>query len=203
MNLPGSETLLKAIAAQAEVQAVAAVATGSVGEAAGAGRAVQALVGVTADLTQMQVPGMAPAQAQAQEGWKVEAGLDVNANAGAGAAPVVASLTALVSRRYAAFACSHPLLSLLALWVLYRAAATAWRWLARRRTADHVRRDLRACRAAVRCLLVQKNCSPLMLRLAWSDSATFDKTVQLWPQCGGATGAVRLQREYVCVCVCC
>jgi L-ascorbate peroxidase len=56
--------------------------------------------------------------------------------------------------------------------------------------------ELVACKKDVYQLLINTNCSPLMLRLAWSDSASFDKSVKLWPQCGGANGAIRFEPEY-------
>ena len=35
----------------------------------------------------------------------------------------------------------------------------------------------------------------VFLRLAWSDAATFDKSVASWPKCGGANGSIRFDRE--------
>ena len=59
-----------------------------------------------------------------------------------------------------------------------------------------VRKNLIKCRKAVRYLLVKTNCAPLMLRLAWSDAATFDRNVRMWPSCGGAIGSIRFESEH-------
>ena len=61
------------------------------------------------------------------------------------------------------------------------------------RSLPEKREQLLACKAAVRQQLLQTNSCPLMLRLAWSDCATFDKNARLWPQCGGAVGSVRFE----------
>jgi L-ascorbate peroxidase len=53
----------------------------------------------------------------------------------------------------------------------------------------------RRCRSELRKMMKENHCSPLMLRLAWSDSATFDKNAKYWPQCGGAVGVIRFKSE--------
>ncbi|KAJ4842696.1 L-ascorbate peroxidase 3 [Turnera subulata] len=50
---------------------------------------------------------------------------------------------------------------------------------------DKARRDLRA-------LIAFKNCAPIMLRLAWHDAGTYDKTTKT----GGANGSIRNEEEY-------
>ena len=35
----------------------------------------------------------------------------------------------------------------------------------------------------------------LFLRLAWSDAATYDKSISEWPRCGGANGRIRFNHE--------
>jgi len=59
-------------------------------------------------------------------------------------------------------------------------------------------RELRTFRSKLRDKLVKLNCSPIMLRLAWSDCASFDKSIRQWPECGGATGSIRFDREVKC-----
>lgn len=61
------------------------------------------------------------------------------------------------------------------------------------RSLQERRAQLLACKEAVRLQLTLTTSSPLMLRLAWSDCATFDKNARLWPQCGGAVGSVRFE----------
>ncbi len=56
-------------------------------------------------------------------------------------------------------------------------------------------RALHRCKTDLRAEMVRMECSPLMLRLAWSDCATHDKNAKFWPDCGGAIGAVRFKAE--------
>jgi len=39
------------------------------------------------------------------------------------------------------------------------------------------------------------NCDPIMVRLAWHDSGTYDKRITNWPECGGANGSIRFKPE--------
>lgn len=50
---------------------------------------------------------------------------------------------------------------------------------------ERTRRDLRA-------LISSKNCAPIMLRLAWHDAGTYDKTTKT----GGPNGSIRFEEEY-------
>ncbi|CAN0458240.1 unnamed protein product, partial [Laminaria digitata] len=36
---------------------------------------------------------------------------------------------------------------------------------------------------------------PILVRLAWHDSGTYDAAVSEWPQCGGANGSIRFEPE--------
>jgi L-ascorbate peroxidase len=55
--------------------------------------------------------------------------------------------------------------------------------------------SLSQCKADLKREMTRMKCSPIMLRLAWSDCATYDKNARFWPECGGATGAIRFQPE--------
>ncbi|GAX16878.1 L-ascorbate peroxidase [Fistulifera solaris] len=45
-------------------------------------------------------------------------------------------------------------------------------------------------------IILEKNCGPIFVRLAWHDSGTFDKDVQgEWPAAGGANGSIRFAPE--------
>jgi len=39
------------------------------------------------------------------------------------------------------------------------------------------------------------NCNPLLIRLAWHDSGTFDGSKLAWPTGGGANGSIRFPKE--------
>ncbi len=44
-------------------------------------------------------------------------------------------------------------------------------------------------------LIETRNCHPILVRLAWHDSGTYDQRIKDWPQCGGANGAIRFDPE--------
>ncbi|CAM9647351.1 unnamed protein product [Chrysoparadoxa australica] len=57
--------------------------------------------------------------------------------------------------------------------------------------------DLQACNASLKCLLAREKCNPILVRLAWHDSGTYDDTVgsAQFPKCGGANGSIRFTPE--------
>jgi len=54
---------------------------------------------------------------------------------------------------------------------------------------------LKACEAEVRELIRTTNCNPILVRLAWHDSGTYDQRIKSFPECGGANGAIRFDPE--------
>ena len=56
-------------------------------------------------------------------------------------------------------------------------------------------KELKALEADLKNLINTLNCSPILVRLGWHDSGTFDQRIQSWPQCGGANGAIRFDPE--------
>ena len=56
-------------------------------------------------------------------------------------------------------------------------------------------KELKALEADLKHLISTLNCNPILVRLAWHDSGTFDQRIQSWPQCGGANGAIRFDPE--------
>jgi len=55
--------------------------------------------------------------------------------------------------------------------------------------------ELRACQKELKELINKLDCNPIMVRLAWHDSGTFDQRIADFPQRGGANGAIRFDPE--------
>jgi L-ascorbate peroxidase len=68
-------------------------------------------------------------------------------------------------------------------------------WIPKTSHLEKRRRRLVACRKDLTKLIESSLAAPLFLRLAWSDAATFDQTVDIWPQCGGVNGSIRSDGE--------
>jgi len=55
---------------------------------------------------------------------------------------------------------------------------------------------LAACAKELRVFIDEENCHPILIRLAWHDSGTYDQAfVASWPACGGANGSIRFAPE--------
>jgi len=53
-----------------------------------------------------------------------------------------------------------------------------------------------AAQEKIDAIIMEKNCGPIFVRLAWHDSGTFDKNVKgEWPAAGGAIGSIRFEPE--------
>ncbi|CAE7633648.1 APX8 [Symbiodinium sp. CCMP2456] len=55
--------------------------------------------------------------------------------------------------------------------------------------------QLRACKQDLKKFIDGKNCHPIMVRLAWHDSGTYDQRIKNFPERGGANGAIRFAGE--------
>ncbi|TKW39688.1 hypothetical protein SEVIR_1G195800v4 [Setaria viridis] len=55
--------------------------------------------------------------------------------------------------------------------------------------------QLKSAREDIRELLKTTYCHPIMVRLGWHDSGTYDKNIEEWPQRGGADGSLRFEPE--------
>ena len=77
------------------------------------------------------------------------------------------------------------------LWCIFSSifAKLGYNGLAARRARYH------ECLAELTAMVDTKNSHPILLRLAWSDVGSFDCTLRSWPQCGGANGAIRFDKE--------
>lgn len=55
--------------------------------------------------------------------------------------------------------------------------------------------QLKAAKEELKSYIKSKNCNPIVVRLAWHDSGTYDKNIAEWPQRGGANGSIRFKNE--------
>ncbi|KAF4690893.1 hypothetical protein FOZ60_016728 [Perkinsus olseni] len=55
-------------------------------------------------------------------------------------------------------------------------------------TAQYAK-DIRAMADELTAMIDRLNCDPIIVRFAWHDSGTYDKSLP-WPQCGGASGGI-------------
>ncbi|CAE7637849.1 APX8 [Symbiodinium sp. CCMP2592] len=55
--------------------------------------------------------------------------------------------------------------------------------------------QLKACKQDLKKFIDSKNCHPIMVRLAWHDSGTYDQRIKDFPERGGANGAIRFDGE--------
>eukprot|EP01040_Poterioochromonas_malhamensis_P007906 gene7906-8546_t len=67
--------------------------------------------------------------------------------------------------------------------------------LKRQSPEEKYRRHLSACMEELKILLENTNSHPLLLRLAWADAVNYDKTIDIWPLCGGVNGSIRFISE--------
>mmetsp|Transcript_33285 Transcript_33285/g.43895 ORF Transcript_33285/g.43895 Transcript_33285/m.43895 type:complete len:331 (+) Transcript_33285:87-1079(+) len=55
--------------------------------------------------------------------------------------------------------------------------------------------ELKECKEALKEMIDRTNSNPIMIRLAWHDSGTYDASIKEWPECGGAIGSIRFSPE--------
>lgn len=55
--------------------------------------------------------------------------------------------------------------------------------------------QLKAAHSELTTYINSKNANPIIVRLAWHDSGTYDKTISSWPQRGGANASIRFKPE--------
>lgn len=56
-------------------------------------------------------------------------------------------------------------------------------------------RELKACKEELKEFINKLNCEPILVRLAWHDSGTYDQRIKDFPARGGANGAIRFDGE--------
>ncbi|GBG84802.1 hypothetical protein CBR_g39178 [Chara braunii] len=62
-------------------------------------------------------------------------------------------------------------------------------------TTTDIVEQLQGARDAIKELIKSKYCNPILVRLGWHDSGTYDKNIKEWPKCGGANGSIRFKPE--------
>jgi L-ascorbate peroxidase len=57
--------------------------------------------------------------------------------------------------------------------------------------------DLQGAQDMIDAIILEKNCNPIFVRLAWHDSGTYDVNLkdEPWPKAGGAIGSIRFAPE--------
>uniref|UniRef100_A0ACD5YUF2 Uncharacterized protein n=1 Tax=Avena sativa TaxID=4498 RepID=A0ACD5YUF2_AVESA len=55
--------------------------------------------------------------------------------------------------------------------------------------------QLKSAREDIKEILKTSYCHPILVRLGWHDSGTYDKNIEEWPQRGGADGSLRFDPE--------
>ncbi|KAG5250853.1 L-ascorbate peroxidase [Salix suchowensis] len=55
--------------------------------------------------------------------------------------------------------------------------------------------QLKSAREDIKELLKSKSCHPILVRLGWHDSGTYNKNIEEWPRRGGANGSLRFDIE--------
>eukprot|EP00929_Paragymnodinium_shiwhaense_P051492 TRINITY_DN25903_c0_g1_i2.p1 TRINITY_DN25903_c0_g1~~TRINITY_DN25903_c0_g1_i2.p1 ORF type:complete len:381 (+),score=65.58 TRINITY_DN25903_c0_g1_i2:65-1144(+) len=55
--------------------------------------------------------------------------------------------------------------------------------------------QLKDCKEDLRSFIDENNCHPILVRLAWHDSGTYDQRINSFPERGGANGAIRFDPE--------
>lgn len=61
---------------------------------------------------------------------------------------------------------------------------------------EDIKQELEACRNDLINEIKLLNCNPILLRLAWSDVQSYDKSLP-WPQCGGSNGNIRFEENLI------
>lgn len=61
--------------------------------------------------------------------------------------------------------------------------------------ADPYVAALRGADRELRAFIDANNCNPILVRLAWHDSGTFDQRIESWPEKGGANAGIRFDPE--------
>jgi catalase (peroxidase I) len=56
-------------------------------------------------------------------------------------------------------------------------------------------RQYRKCHHDLTQIIIKNDCNPILLRLAWSDAASYDHSIRHWPDCGGVNGSIHYDYE--------
>lgn len=62
-------------------------------------------------------------------------------------------------------------------------------------SVEEKKSNLKSAREAVKKLILDRHSNPILVRLAWHDSGSYDKNISEFPQRGGANGSIRFYPE--------
>lgn len=103
--------------------------------------------------------------------------------------------------RYLLFKLADFLLILLVEWRNHLVAGTiiflgaVYLWYQNANKPRYHVQALEQCYLDLAILISSKDCHPILLRLAWSDAATYDQSIRDWPRCGGTNASIRFDRN--------
>lgn len=103
--------------------------------------------------------------------------------------------------RYILFRIADLLMILIVKWRNHLVVGTAmflgaiYLWYQNANKTKYQVQALEQCYLDLAALISSKDCHPILLRLAWSDAATYDQSIRDWPRCGGANASIRFDRN--------
>jgi len=103
--------------------------------------------------------------------------------------------------KYILFKLADMLVILLVKWKSHLLVGTAiflgtvYLWYQNANKTQYQMQALEQCYLELAILISSKDCHPILLRLAWSDAASYDQSIREWPRCGGTNASIRFDRN--------